>query len=96
MLWTQVQITLFLMNIHGTLLQMFYILNHLQVLVIHIVEIQLTAHLMMLLHLKTTLLRYLLGTQSSQNFKLTIFTFQVNLMLESMFLILLGKLINIT
>jgi hypothetical protein len=71
-------------------------LNHLQVLVIHIVEIQLTAHLMMLLHLKTTLLRYLLGTQSSQNFKLTIFTFQVNLMLESMFLILLGKLINIT
>ena len=54
MLWTQVQITLFLMNIPGTQLQMFYTLNHLQELVIHIVEIQLTAHLMTLLHLKIT------------------------------------------
>ena len=91
MLWTQEQTILFQINILGTPLLMFYILNHPQVLVIHIVEIQLTAHLMMLLHLKTILLRYLLGTQSSQNFRLTIFTFQVNLMLESMFLILLGK-----
>ena len=75
------------MNIHGTLLLMFSILNLPQVLVIHIVEIQLTVHLMMTHLLKTILQQFLLGLQSSQNFKQMIFIFLESHMLVFMYLI---------
>jgi hypothetical protein len=75
------------MNIHGTLLLMFSILNLQQVLAIHIVEIQLTAHLMMTPQLKTILQQFLLGLQSSQNFKQTIFIFLESHTLVFMYLI---------
>jgi hypothetical protein len=62
-------------------------LNLPQVLVIHIVEIQLTVHLMMTHLLKTILQQFLLGLQSSQNFKQMIFIFLESHMLVFMYLI---------